>query len=199
VLPLWRWLRQRSGEVGFRAAVDALRPHSHAIWQSLPEEEQRLFLRHARPWWDVHRHRIAPQIAQQLRDLIADGQLRIAAGRLSSLEVEDGELAAVIHRRGVDETSEHRFARGFNCTGPLGEMRRTEDPLLKQMLSDGLIRPDHLGMGLAVDGASRAGEHVWALGPMTKGRYWEIVAVPDIRGQVAAVADDIARELVGHE
>ena len=47
----------------------------------------------------------------------------------------------------------------------------------------------------ASSGGSKAGECVWALGPLTKGRYWEIVAVPDIRGQAAAVADDIAREL----
>jgi uncharacterized NAD(P)/FAD-binding protein YdhS len=33
------------------------------------------------------------------------------------------------------------------------------------------------------------------MGPLTKGRYWEIIAVPDIRGQAAAVADDIAMEL----
>ena len=33
------------------------------------------------------------------------------------------------------------------------------------------------------------------MGPLTKGRYWEIIAVPDIRDQAAAVADDIQREL----
>ena len=38
-------------------------------------------------------------------------------------------------------------------------------------------------------------ERLWAMGPLTKGRYWEIIAVPDIREQAAAVAEDIAREL----
>jgi uncharacterized NAD(P)/FAD-binding protein YdhS len=33
VLALWRWLRKRSGQVGFRAAVDSLRPHSAGLWQ----------------------------------------------------------------------------------------------------------------------------------------------------------------------
>jgi uncharacterized NAD(P)/FAD-binding protein YdhS len=46
-----------------------------------------------------------------------------------------------------------------------------------------------------VDEKSRAGERLWALGPLTKGRYWEIIAVPDIREQAAEVAEDIAREL----
>jgi len=49
-------------------------------------------------------------------------------------------------------------------------------------------------MGIAVDERSRAvgADRLWALGPLTKGRFWEIVAVPDIRVQAAAVAEDIA-------
>ena len=65
---------------------------------------------------------------------------------------------------------------------------------LKQMLDDGCRGRRH-GMGLAVDDGSRAGDRLWALGPLTKGAYWEIVAVPDIRGQAAAVAASIATEL----
>ncbi|MEO6255858.1 MAG: FAD/NAD(P)-binding protein, partial [Sphingomicrobium sp.] len=81
-LALWRWLRRRSGQVGWRAAVDSLRPHSQVLWQSLDAEQQRRFLRHARPYWDVHRHRIAPEVAQQLRDLVANQKLEIVAGRI---------------------------------------------------------------------------------------------------------------------
>jgi uncharacterized NAD(P)/FAD-binding protein YdhS len=68
---------------------------------------------------------------------------------------------------------------------------------LRSLLDADAVRPDHLGIGLEVDERSRmeGGERLWALGPLTKGRYWEIVAVPDIREQAAAVAEDIAREL----
>jgi uncharacterized NAD(P)/FAD-binding protein YdhS len=89
-----------------------------------------------------------------------------------------------------------RFAYAFNCTGPLHSIEHTRDPLLRSLLDAGEVAPDRLGMGLAVDENSRAGErNIWALGPLTKGRYWEIIAVPDIRVQAAAVAEDIAREL----
>jgi uncharacterized NAD(P)/FAD-binding protein YdhS len=69
--------------------------------------------------------------------------------------------------------------------------------MLKRMLDDGLARPDQLGIALDVDERSRVAgsRNAWAMGPLTKGRYWEIIAVPDIRGQAAAVADDIAMEL----
>ena len=194
LMAMWRWLRKKSGEVGFRAAVDALRPHSQALWQGLGEIEQRRFLRHARPWWDVHRHRIAPQVSAQLKQMIADGQLEIVAGRVRSMRGEGGKLAVEIARRGGNSSTRH-FVLGLNCTGPLGAVGRTRDPLLRQLLDEGRIKPDHLGIGLATDDEARAGERIWALGPLTKGRYWEIIAVPDIRGQAAEVATAIAKEL----
>jgi uncharacterized NAD(P)/FAD-binding protein YdhS len=195
VAALWRWLRRRGGQVGWRAAVDALRPHSHAIWKSLDGSERRRFVRHARPWWDVHRHRIAPQVAAQIARMVCEGRLEIVAGRIGAMcEVADGVEVEIL-RRGRASSESRTVAVGFNCTGPLGAITRTRDPLLAQMLGDGLIAADEMGMGLAVDEGSRAGGKLWALGPLTKGAYWEIVAVPDIREQAAAVAADIATEL----
>ena len=197
VLRLWRWLRRRSAEVGWRAAVDSLRPHSHWLWQGLSLAEQRRFLRHARPWWDVHRHRIAPEVARQIVELVAAGGLEIVAGRIADVRDADGALEVAIRRRGQDHVDGKRFAFLFNCTGPLGTIARSRDPVLRRMLDEGLVRPDELGIALDVDERSRAAgaDRLWALGPLTKGRYWEIVAVPDIRGQAAAVAEDIAGEL----
>ncbi len=195
VLGLWRWLRRRSAEVGWRAAIDSLRPHSHALWQGLDLDQQRRFLRHVRPWWDVHRHRIAPQVAARIHDMVAEGRLEIVAGRVLAANMADGGLEVEIRRRGADRSSSERFDYVINCTGPLHVVEQTHDPLLRGLLDSGVVRPDHLGIGLNVDERSRAGNRLWALGPLTKGRYWEIIAVPDIRGQAAAIAEDIAREL----
>ncbi|NUS99555.1 MAG: NAD(P)-binding protein [Sphingomonas sp.] len=197
VRTLWRWLRRRGAEVGWRAAIDGLRPHSQRLWQSLPKPEQRRFARHARPWWDVHRHRIAPEVAQRLHELVQEGRLEIVAGRIRSVEEENGAIEVAFRRRGTERIERGRFAYMLNCTGPLGTISRTNDPMLRQMLADDLIRPDQLGIALDVDDRSRVAgsEKAWAMGPLTKGRYWEIIAVPDIRGQAAAVADDIAMEL----
>ncbi|MGE5562757.1 MAG: FAD/NAD(P)-binding protein [Bacillota bacterium] len=192
---IWRWLRRRSAEVGWRAAVDSLRPHSHALWQRLDLGEQRRFLRHARPWWDVHRHRIAPEVAATVHRLISEGRLEVMAGRIVAAQPAPDALDVEFRRRGAGASQHMRFAYAFNCTGPLHLIGRTRDPLLRSLLDGAEARPDRLGIGLEVDDVSRAGERLWALGPLTKGRYWEIIAVPDIREQAAAVAEDIAREL----
>lgn len=197
VQALWRWLRRRGAEVGWRAAVDSLRPYSHPLWQSLSASEQERFLRHVRPWWDVHRHRIAPEVARTIAGMVADGRLEIVAGRIVSAQPAGGALEVTYRRRGAISPQSATFSYAFNCTGPLHSMTRTKDSLLRSLLDAGQVRPDHLGIGLEVDEHSRpaGSERLWALGPLTKGRYWEIIAVPDIREQAALIADDIAREL----
>jgi len=96
-----------------------------------------------------------------------------------------------VKRRGDGDVQiETRLA--VNCTGPAGPMEATRNPLLRQLLDDGLVAPGELGIGLAVDKAGRAGAGLWAVGPLTKGKWWEITAVPDIRVQVEEVAERIA-------
>jgi uncharacterized NAD(P)/FAD-binding protein YdhS len=191
------WLRRRGAEVGWRAAIDSLRPHSHALWQSLGANEQRRFLRHARPWWDVHRHRIAPQVAGLLVELISAGRLQVIAGRVQGCRSAGNAVEVAIRKRSRPDALTGRFAYVFNCTGPLHSIAQTGEPLLRQLLGDGHARADELGIGLAVGDGSRVqgSDRLWAVGPLTKGAFWEIVAVPDIRAQAAAVADDILREL----
>lgn len=191
-----RWLRKNGEEFGWRAAVDSLRPHSHRLWQAMPLSEKRRFLRLGRPWWDIHRHRIAPAVAQQVQQLTESGQLDVAAGRLLKVSQSGDCVEVTYRRRGRDEPEPaRRFSYIFNCTGPLGEISRTRDPLLRQLLDAGEAQADELSIGLAVDAQSRVSERLWALGSLTKGRYWEMIAVPDIRHQAAAVAEDIAMEL----
>jgi uncharacterized NAD(P)/FAD-binding protein YdhS len=194
---LWRWMLNHAAAVGWRAAMDSIRPHNQALWQSLGKSEQQRFLRHARPWWDVHRHRIAPEVAGRIRRLVQLGRLEIIAGRVTDMWVTDGVLGVSIRRRGKAATANHQFALAINCTGPLGSISASGDGVLRSLFDAGLARADALDLGLGVDDRSRisGAPRAWALGPLTKGRYWEITAVPDIRGQVAAVADDIAEEL----
>jgi uncharacterized NAD(P)/FAD-binding protein YdhS len=176
----------------WRASVDGLRPHSIALWQGLSEAEQRRFLRHLRPWWDVHRHRIAPRVAARIEAMRASGRLEIAAARVARVEGDWVTLA----RRGGGELR-RRFDAVINCTGPEGDVERIGDPLIRSLLASKRARPDRLGLGLDVDEASRirgsgASPALYALGPLSKGAFWEIVAVPDIRGQAAGVARAIA-------
>ena len=178
----------------WRAAVDGLRPHSVGLWRGLSDAEQRRFLRHLRPWWDVHRHRIAPRVAARIDAMRESGRLEIAAGRIAKVEADEVTIA----RRGGGELR-RRFHAVINCTGPEGSIGRIEDPLIASLLASGRARPDRLGLGLEVDSGTRvagsgSSPALYAIGPLSKGAFWEIVAVPDIRGQAAAVARALLRD-----
>jgi uncharacterized NAD(P)/FAD-binding protein YdhS len=191
---LIRRLRSEAGQAGWRPAVDGLRPHAIRLWRGFSEAERRRFLRHARPWWDVHRHRIAPAAAAAIDVLRREGRLEVAAGRIAGARALDGALALTIARRGGGMV-EARVAAAVNCTGPEGRIDRVEDPLTCWLLASGLARPDPLGIALDVDhesrlidGGGRPSRPLFALGPPTRGTFWEIVAVPDIREQALRIA-----------
>jgi uncharacterized NAD(P)/FAD-binding protein YdhS len=183
---LMREIRRRSAESGWRSVVDGLRGHTIALWRGFSEAERRRFLRHARPWWDVHRHRIAPDAAARIQRLKEEGRLEVMAGRI--VGADQGRLE--IRRRG-DGLVEREVTAAINCTGPAGDIAHVDDALIHQLLASGIARPDALGLGLDVDAQSRVvgpAEGLYAIGPLTKGAFWEIVAVPDIRRQVHDVA-----------
>jgi uncharacterized NAD(P)/FAD-binding protein YdhS len=185
-------VREVRAKSPWRASVDGLRPYSVALWRGLTGTEQRRFLRHLRPWWDVHRHRIAPQVAARIEAMRRSGRLEVAAARIARVDGDEVTLA----RRGGGEIR-RRFETMINCTGPQGDIARVEDPLIRSLLASGRARPDRLGLGLEVDGRSRVagsggGPDLYALGPLTRGAFWEIVAVPDIRRQAADLAESIA-------
>ena len=119
---LTRWLRDRAANCersgsGWRAAVDGLRPHTQALWRQLPEDERRRFLRHVRPFWDMHRHRIAPQAAAQLAAAERRGQLTIVAGRMAHFEPHAGGVAVTVLPRGSGTAAVYDAAAVFECRG----------------------------------------------------------------------------------
>jgi uncharacterized NAD(P)/FAD-binding protein YdhS len=192
---LLQGVRRRAGAIGWRNAVDELRPFTQAMWANATPAERKRFLDHLRPWWDVHRHRLAPPVAERLRALIASGQLSVIAGKtIAFAPVEDG-VAVQWRPRGASEAQTMRVRRIVNCTGPQGDLARTTDPLLARLRDRGVVRPDAAHLGIDVDAAAQtiafdgtSNDWLYALGPMTRGAFWEIVAVPDIRTQTWSVA-----------
>jgi uncharacterized NAD(P)/FAD-binding protein YdhS len=192
---LLRQMRARAAEIGWREAVDEIRPFTQAMWLGASREEQARFLRHLRPWWDIHRHRLAPEIAGRIAALRDSGRLKIVGGRLRKATAAGDGVDTIWSARGSGTRHHARFRRIINCTGPQGDLLRTREPLLHLLLAGGHIRPDAHRLGIdvtpqaeAIDARGVPNPRLLVLGPMTRGAFWEIVAVPDIRQQTWAVA-----------
>jgi uncharacterized NAD(P)/FAD-binding protein YdhS len=183
----------------WRSAVDGLRPVTQRIWMRLSDGEKRRFLRHLRPFWDVHRHRMAPMVAEQIARLRALGRLRVHAGTLRSIATIGPITIARYRPRGERVERELRVARIVNCTGPAMYMADMRHPLIASLLESGLVRADSLGMGLSADrdGAlnGNAPGRLFTLGNLRRGELWETTAIPELRSQAEAIASRLLREL----
>jgi uncharacterized NAD(P)/FAD-binding protein YdhS len=206
--PLMRFARseiarsQAAGN-GWRPVIDALRPFTQNLWRGLSGSERGRFLRHLRAFWDVHRHRIPPTVADRIQAALASQQLHIHAGRIIGLGVEDARANVTFRDRVTGAECSLQAASVIDCTGPGADVTQSTDPLMQTLLRAGIARPDPLRLGLdvAADGAvlTRSGapsNRLFAIGPLTKGASWEMTAVPELRTQCRDLARVLAKRLV---
>ena len=191
-------VRAAAGEGQWREAIDSLRPHVQAIWLGWSQAERRAFLRHLRPWWDVHRHRLAPGVARRIGLLMRGRELVVRAGEVTGLALTRDHVEVSWRPRGVRVLRRLSVGAVVNCAGLLGDLEQASEPLLQKLLARGHIRPDPCRLGAEVDAGSRlvgAGGQpeagLYAVGPLTRGAFWEITSVPDIRSQAAGAAQAI--------
>lgn len=180
--------------------VDGLRPFNQRIWQAWSGEERRRFLRHAKAWWDVHRHRAAPQIDARLAAAVGEGGLIPVAAKVETVEAADDGLLVTLRPRGETTVQTLAVARIYDCTGVVRDVASGSLAPVRSLTDRGLARPDPLRLGLDVaedcavlDAAGNPSGRVFAIGPLTRGALFEIEAVPDIRVQAAALAGTLAR------
>jgi uncharacterized NAD(P)/FAD-binding protein YdhS len=186
----------------WRAVIDSLRPFAQSIWRSLPQQERRRFLRHLRTLWDVHRHRVAPEIGKLLESEMAESRLEVHAGRITEYR-ENADIVEVSYRkRGTAESRKLSVDYVINCTGPDDDCRRVKSPLLSDLLDQKLARPDPLFLGLdtgdhgaLLDACGVSSDFLYAVGPLQKGNLWEIITVPEIRMQVSELASHLLSRL----
>jgi uncharacterized NAD(P)/FAD-binding protein YdhS len=207
---LERWLRRhvwqarRAGR-DWRDALDGVRPHVPRLWQSLPLDERRRFARERSRAWELRRHRMAPEIAAQVRALLRSGRLVVRAGSIVAVRALDRTVEVLVSG-GREELRTLRVDRVVMCAGPGGDVRAASSPLVRALLDRGLARPDTLSLGLSAsdDGALVAAdgrEQPWLhlLGPLRRGELWETTAVGEIRGQAQCVAQAVARQTAAQQ
>lgn len=201
---LTRFLRKETARAtaqgsGWQPVIDELRPFMVDVWQTMSLQDRRRFLRHLRPWWDVHRHRMAAQVADRIDAARASGQFRVLVGRVRDYAIKDNGVEVRYRPRGQEALATTTVVRVINCAGPGADYDRIQEPLIRDLLRDGVVRPDPLRLGLEVTSncalLNRQGaisRRLFAVGPVTKGTFWEMTAVPDIRRQTEKLAEYLA-------
>jgi len=183
---LAREAERRGGD--WREAVTQVRRQAPGLWASLSDSERARFLRHARSYWDIHRHRVPAAVLARLDALRATGQLSVHAGRLRSLQAHGSGVRATWSIRGAARMQTLEAAAVVNCTGPDYNVTRSPDRLWLRLLDRGHAVADALELGIRTgpygalvgrDGATS--RHVYYIGPLLRADHWEATAVGELR------------------
>ncbi len=187
--------RAHAAGVDWRDVWAAFRAATPQAWQALDARGRGQFLRHLLPYWDVHRHRAAPEARAVLEDDLARGRLRHAAGRIVAVQATPDGLILRWRPRGLGQVETFVAARVINCSGPSSVIDAASSPLLWRLREAGRLQACPHGLGLRVDGHhqvidaqghGQAGLHY--IGPHLRAQHWEATAVPELREHAAQLA-----------
>jgi uncharacterized NAD(P)/FAD-binding protein YdhS len=194
---LTREVEQRGGD--WREVVTFIRHLAPALWRRFPLTERRRFLRHLQAYWDIHRHRLPPQLGARISSLRRSRKLNVNAGRIESVNAAGDRLRVVWRPRGSNSTATLAVDAVVNATGPDYALERGAVPLLNSLRAIGLVSADSLNLGLrtagygaCLDSQGRSSEDLYYLGPMLRADHWEATAATELRNH----AEQLAAHLV---
>lgn len=205
ITKLMRWVRQEvvfaSLEgIPWQAVMDQVKTQVRGWWTGMDMAERARFIRHVRPLWEVHRHRMPLEVHARLQHAQNEGWLEHTAARIQQITVDEGRLRVRYTERSTGDRTERWTKHLINCTGPQSDTRRMDQPLLIDMLAAGFIvwDPLHLGIhtdthGAVIGPSGRPSPDLYAIGPLCKPSRWESTAVPEIRVQATELAERIAQ------
>lgn len=189
--------------ISWHAIFDKLRVQGGEIWRQLPIAERRRLVRLLRPYWDVHRFRIAPQVEGALERLISAGRLSFQAASITGAQVdEDGEISVRLRHRHGKGVLDERYDAVVITTGPGHAGILSSQPFLAGLAADGRLHPDQVGLGIEVDAESRAigeggqaNKSLYIAGPLARGTFGELMGLPQVTEHAVFVADRVAGDV----
>jgi uncharacterized NAD(P)/FAD-binding protein YdhS len=177
-------------------AIDSIRPISQALWIGMDEALRRSFVDSYRHVFDIHRHRVAAEVARDLDTWVRDGRLSVQAAPIERVErTPDDRLRILAHPgAGASPGGPRDLDWIVVAVGPNTDP--AANPLLGAAIRDGLLRPGPLGISIDSDpvtcrvlGANGTTSlPVYAIGALRRGVLWDTLAIPEIREQSATIA-----------
>jgi len=178
----------------WRAAQDGIRHQLPDIWHRWSDPLKSRFLEHDLRWWNVHRHRLAPEIAEEVRRAIDSGRIRVVKSDISGVKENDDGITV--------ELSAGKAIKGNALVNCLGYRVAGKESLIETLIAGGIAQEGPLGLGVKtdyprfnlLDGNGRPRESLFAIGPVLFGERFETTAIPELREQANLLAKQLLKK-----
>jgi uncharacterized NAD(P)/FAD-binding protein YdhS len=183
---LARSAEARGGD--WREVIALVRQVAPGLWLALRSQERARFVRHLRPFWEVHRHRLPTIVKQRLDRLVSEGRLEVRAGRIHRIVPRGRQLDVHWQGRGELQVQIETFDRVVNCSGPDYRIAYSGDALWRTLLRAGLAAPDAMQIGIrtsagleVIDADGSPTPTLFYVGALLRTGHWEATAVAELR------------------
>lgn len=184
----------------WHSVLDAVRAQGQDLWQRLPMGERIRIVRHLRPFWDVHRFRIAPQVEDAVNEAIAQGRLDILAASVSSATNNGAGYTVSLRGRYQRDLQTIDVDSIVVTTGPAHGDVLEGQAFLRALKAEGILKACPTGLGIACDEHSHAmaangtaSPDILIAGPLARGTFGELMGLPQVTEHAVFVADRIAQ------
>lgn len=172
----------------WRAAQDGVRHELPGIWFGWSEVTKKDFFANHLRWWNIHRHRVSPEIQGEIENAVSEGRLKILKDEVERVS-ESADDILVDLKSGKQITAE----RLVNC---LGYDAWKDNCLLSTLVEKEVATRGPLGLGIQSDfpnfhvktAQGKIHSNLYAIGPILLGERFETTAIPELKEQAYKIA-----------
>ena len=113
---------------------------------------------------------------------------------MSLTQQKDGALVQILVKGDPEAVTSATFDRVFLCTGPESNLKTTADPMIRNLLKRGLLRPGTLELGADPQCALPP---IYMIDPLQREKLWEINVVRELRQEAKQLAERIIKDGFG--
>ena len=186
-------------EPRWRLAVDAFGSLSPEIWRALDEYAKVEFIENkplVRAYY-TNRHAMQPATARWLAGVMKTGQVRVGSVGQGVIQVGDHGVATpvtLLPGGAVEVNAEHLVV----ATGPQYELSKSRNPLIRQLLDEGLAETYQIGQreigGFRTQGLEVVGmPGVFAMGALVRGEDYAVHSFPALARHAKIIADALLK------
>lgn len=186
--------RHKAQGLDWRDLIDRIRSQAPQLWQALSEVSKKRFIRHLKPYWEIHRHRAPQRALNVIERAVKEGRFQLFKGSIRSAEFKRSQLIIQLGgaRGPVTLTTDYLL----NSSGLQQDISLTSDTLLKNLLERKYMIPDQTGLGVETDQSGAlsclSGEkNIFTLGALRRASVFECTAAKEISEQAFLLSEQL--------
>lgn len=188
----------KNNGLDWRNLIDRIRHEVPQLWKTLNRVSKKRFIRHLKPYWEIHRHRAPEKILNIVKKAQQHGRFTVLKGRIQKVIVNNRQLQLELTSTTRNTTIETNYL--LNSSGLQQNISLTSDSLLKKLFERGYMIADSNNLGIETDetgalACNHGEKNIYAIGALRRAAVFECTAAKEIGEHAFQLSKDLMKPL----